>query len=392
VTAEVRFEGANKRLMNRWLGRQILYRRQGRGDIGARMARAFREAFNDGTERAALVGTDCPGITPEILNETFEALGRNDVVLGPATDGGYYLIGLHRPTPELFVNLPWGTREVMERTLQIAKERGLRVHAVKTLGDVDKPEDIHIWRDEELRFRSESCKERISVIIPTLNEASNLAETLAKIRTVEEIEVIVADGGSHDGTMEIARSLGVKVIETDTGRATQMNAGAAAATGNILLFLHADTRLPDNFTEHVRQMLEQRGTAGGAFQLSIDAPGWFLRLIERGANWRSTFLQMPYGDQAFFLRADLFREMGGFPDVPIMEDLEFVRRLRERGAIVIAPVPVVTSARRWLMLGSWRTTLTNQGALAAYYAGVPLLTIARWYNKKARPASSSDKD
>ena len=207
---------------------------------------------------------------------------------------------------------------------------------------------------------------------------------MARIRNAEGVETLVVDGGSTDRTVEIAESFDVKVITAERGRAKQMNAGASAATGDILLFLHADTNLPDRFSEYIRRILARPGTAAGSFKLRIDAPMPGLRLIERAANWRSRNLQMPYGDQALFLKTSLFREMGGFPDIPIMEDLEFVRRLRKRGGIVIAPVPAVTSARRWLALGLWRTTLINQCALAAYYAGVSLPSIAGWYHRKKR--------
>ncbi|MBI1747526.1 MAG: TIGR04283 family arsenosugar biosynthesis glycosyltransferase [Acidobacteria bacterium] len=222
---------------------------------------------------------------------------------------------------------------------------------------------------------------RISIIIPTLNESDYIAATLYSARRDPDGEVIVADGGSRDGTVALARALGARVIMSPAGRAWQMNAGAAVATGDVLLFLHADTRLPANFAEHVRTALDQPGVAAGAFELRIDAERRGLRIIERSANWRSRRLQMPYGDQAIFLRADRFREVGGFQDIPIMEDLELIQRLRRQGRISIVPVPVTTSARRWLMLGIWRTTWINQRVLLAYYWSMAPTRLARWYDR-----------
>lgn len=193
------------------------------------------------------------------------------------------------------------------------------------------------------------------------------------------VEVIVVDGGSQDDTVQIAQSLGAKVLSAPNGRACQMNAGALAATGDILLFLHADTRIPPLFDTLVRKALLAANTAAGAFELRIDASLRGLRLIESGVNLRSRWLQMPYGDQAIFLKTEVFHNIGGFPSLPIMEDFELMRRLRRLGRIVIIPVPVLTSGRRWLRLGVLKTTLINQGAIIAYLLGVPPERIARWY-------------
>jgi len=191
----------------------------------------------------------------------------------------------------------------------------------------------------------------ISVIIPVLNDAEALDLALGSTQDYTGVECIVVDGGSSDESAEVAQSRGVKVLLSPPGRARQMNAGAEVAEGRFLLFLHADTRLPEGFDGHVRQILTGSGVAAGAFQLQIDAPSARLRLIEKAANWRSRYLQMPYGDQAIFLRKELFREMGGFPDLPIMEDFQLIRRLQGEGRIVIAPAAVVTSGRRWKKTG-----------------------------------------
>lgn len=224
-------------------------------------------------------------------------------------------------------------------------------------------------------------KEKISIIIPVVNEAKTISGAIASIQQGANVEVIVVDGGSQDSTVEFAQSLGVKVLSASRSRACQMNVGAASATGDILLFLHADTRLPAQFDTLVRTTLIQPDVIAGAFALRIDAPLWSLRLIEIGVNWRSRTLQMPYGDQAIFLNSKLFQEIGCFPEIPMMEDFELIRRLRRLGRIAIISSPIFTSGRRWLQLGVAKTTLMNQIAIISYLLGVSPQKIKRWYRR-----------
>jgi rSAM/selenodomain-associated transferase 2 len=223
---------------------------------------------------------------------------------------------------------------------------------------------------------------KISIIIPAINEAGNIKEAIATTQDSINIEVIVVDGGSSDDTVAIAQSLNVKVISSSPGRAVQMNAGAVAASGEILLFLHADTRLPTGFDEMIRTALQQPGTVAGAFKLRIDASLLSLRWVEWGVNVRSHFYQMPYGDQAIFLTKKVFQQIGGFPELPIMEDFELMRRLKRIGHVVIIPTPVVTSARRWLQKGVLKTTLLNQIVIIAYLLGVSPERICSWYRRE----------
>ncbi len=224
-------------------------------------------------------------------------------------------------------------------------------------------------------------RKRISIIIPTLNEGDHIAETLASTQGVPDVEVIVVDGGSQDGTLETAKSCGAKLVISSPGRARQMNAGAAQAMGDILLFLHGDTRLPRRFDAYIHQTLARPGVVAGAFRMGVDGDLFGLRLLEKLVNFRSRRLQLPYGDQALFLRADLFWEIGGFPYMPIMEDFEMVRRLRRLGRIVTGPVSILTSARRWEKIGIVRATLINYTLPLAYYLGVSPSRLARWYGR-----------
>jgi uncharacterized protein len=220
---------------------------------------------------------------------------------------------------------------------------------------------------------------RISVIIPTLNEAANLPQTLACLARLPQLEIIIADGGSQDQTRDIAQNFGAQVIQTTLGRSTQMNQAAQQATGEVLLFLHADTLLPQDWRKWVTQTLENPQIIAGAFELAIDAPNPGLRWIEWGVKWRSRLLQLPYGDQAIFLRAATFHQMGGFPDLGIMEDFVFVRQLQPLGQIAIVPVTVQTSARRWESRGVWPTMWLNQVILVGFHLGISPDRLRRWY-------------
>jgi hypothetical protein len=357
------------------------------------MERAFEAAFRDSKGATVIVGSDIPGISPDIIQQAFEGLQKNDLVLGPALDGGYYLIGMKKTIPaetypRLFDGINWGTGEVLSQTLQTARESGLRFVLLESLTDVDRPVDLHIWQEVKKTAAKPSPAQKISIIIPVLNEAATIARTLSHLEGGDNLEVIVVDGGSIDETTELAASRRTKVIQSNPGKAVQMNTGAAAAAGDILVFLHADTQLPEDFSHQIVSALNQNGVAAGAFRLTIDSSGAGIRIIERMANLRSRFLRLPYGDQALFMRKTLFDEIGGFPDLPIMEDFILVRRLKRKGKIVIVPAAVVTSPRRWLHLGIFKTWLINQLIIIAYYLGIPPERLTRLYRREKGKADN----
>ncbi len=230
----------------------------------------------------------------------------------------------------------------------------------------------------------------ISIIIPVLNEELMIGRTLQNIQNILNIQstgsllcqIIVVDGGSHDRTLEIVKSLPVEVLQITGGRAVQMNEGAKIATGEILLFLHGDTLLPADFADWVTKIINTPGAIAGAFRLKINSSQPLLRLIEILVNVRSHYGQLPYGDQAIFLRTETFRKIGGFPLMPIMEDFVLIRQLGKMGKIAIAPVAVITSERRWQKLGICQTTLINQMMIIGYWCGVSPAKLAQWYRKQ----------
>ena len=193
------------------------------------------------------------------------------------------------------------------------------------------------------------------------------------------VEVIVADGGSQDRTVAVATTAGARVIRAPLGRGSQQNAGARAAQGQVLLFLHADTKLPEGFAAHIRETLAQPGIVAGAFRFAIGAEGWRFRVLEHCANWRAGWLGLPYGDQALFLPAARFQAMGGFREVALLEDLELVLRLRKMGHLALLASPALTSPRRWQRLGIVRTTVVNQLILLGFFCRLNPGRLTRWY-------------
>ncbi len=229
----------------------------------------------------------------------------------------------------------------------------------------------------------------ISIVIPTLNESNYLADTLQSIfdAVSNPIEIIVVDGGSIDNTVEIAMKFGVQVLLCGNGRSYQMNAGATVATGDVLVFLHGDTRVPTGFDRWVEKwsnlskssLLKEEQSIAGAFNLKINSDRLGLRWVEWGVKVRSKFFNLPYGDQALFLKASTFHELGGFPELPIMEDFVFVRSLSKCGKITIVPASVTTSARRWEQQGIFKTTIINQIMILGYYLGISPDRLKQWY-------------
>ena len=394
VEIEIRFVGGSLEAMRAAFGDDASYRPQGDGDLGNRMGRALREAFEESAPSVVVIGSDCPRIHGDHFVRTLAFLSevKGSVVLGPALDGGYYLIGMDRPRPELFEGVAWSTDRVCMQTLEAVRRLGLSYLTLEPLADVDRPEDLAVWQAALNRLDDPASPPRVTVVIPARDEEAAIGAALDSAQAAPDVEVIVADGGSRDGTVAVAIGRGALVVGGWSGRARQMNAGAARARSELLVFLHADTVLPPGYAEVVERTLAAPETVAGAFRLAIDGPLGSFGAIEFLVHLRSTLLHIPYGDQALFLRTGTFRALGGFPDSPIMEDLELVRRLRRIGAVRVAPEAVRTSARRWRDRGILRMTLLNQVCLTAYFLGVSPARIAGWRGPgraRSRPEGAS---
>ena len=219
----------------------------------------------------------------------------------------------------------------------------------------------------------------ISVIIPTLNEELTLEKSLISVGNSKDVEIIVSDGGSDDATLAIAERLADKTLSSPSGRGAQLNQGAAAALGDILLFLHADTILPAGWEDYIGEALRDEEVAGGAFSFSLPNRSIPFAFIILMVNIRSRLLKLPYGDQALFVRRRIFDKLSGFRQIPIMEDVELVKGMRRLGRIQILDQPVITSSRRWEKEGWIRTTFRNLCLLFLYHLGVSPERLYRFY-------------
>jgi rSAM/selenodomain-associated transferase 2 len=236
---------------------------------------------------------------------------------------------------------------------------------------------------EKHRAGLAKCNPSFSVVVPVINEAeriNGLIEHLGSLDLSESIEIIVVDGDPAGPTIKAVADDDVIVALSDKGRARQMNKGAQLARGEVIMFLHADTQLPPNALRAARSVLADDDCVGGAFNLGVDTKNILIHGIAAISNFRNRLHRVPFGDQAIFLRRDYFNDIGGFRDIPFMEDIEMMRRIRKRGdRIRILPEQVTSSARRWEKEGVVFCALRNAFVLALFGLGVSPQRLARFY-------------
>jgi rSAM/selenodomain-associated transferase 2 len=221
---------------------------------------------------------------------------------------------------------------------------------------------------------------RLSIVVPMLNEEREIARTLASLRAAAPgAEIIVVDGGRHDSSVERARPLADRVIQAPRGRARQMNAGARGARGCVLAFVHADTLVPPTFASDIAEALSDCATVGGRFDVELGDRAFVYRLIGALISFRSRLSRTATGDQAIFVRRDVFESLGGYREIDICEDLDFARRLKRKGPVACVRSRVVTSTRRWRQDGVVRTVFTMWAIRLAFLCGVPPARLGRLY-------------
>ncbi len=360
---EICYTGGSLKQMKNWLGNGFSYTEQDQGDLGARMYSAIKKSLHNGSSKVVLIGTDIPEPVSEFIDQTFSALDENDIVLGPATDGGYWLIGMKRPC-NIFDGVSWGKETVLCQTVDMAKQHGCSVYQLPPVNDIDTVDDLLRWDP-----KGEWKNPFISVIIPVFNEEAGIEKTIERVKN-KDAEVVVVDGGSADGTITIAEKLRTKVIKSSKRRSIQMNTGALLSKGNNLLFLHADTMVPENYISLIFEALMDKKSVAGAFQFRTDMDNTIMRYLEYMVNLRSGFLKLPYGDQGIFISKADFVKAGGYPDVPVAEDIFFIRRVKKSAKVRIIPEYAITSSRRWKNHGFLKTTFVNAVIFFGCYLGI----------------------
>jgi uncharacterized protein len=373
-------------------GRGLPLVEQGTGDLGARLERVLGLGLTRSPAVVA-VGSDTPGFPAPLLEECFQALGRADAVLAPAADGGFTLLGLRRCPPGLLRGLPWSGPDTFRATEARLRARGLSVARARPFFDVDGPADLARLRVElaegtvQARHSAEvlrglAVKPWLSVVVPVLNEGRRLEVALRRLVGLPAVdEVLVVDGGSRDGTRAVAQTVpGVRLLDAPRGRARQMNAGAAAALGEVLCFLHADVTLPRDAVGHIAQALAQDTVVACAFRTrTVDDVGqsWASAFLPV-ADLRSRWTHLPYGDQAVSVRRTAFARVGGFPDQPLLEDVELARKLSRVGRVLRLRPKVTVSGRRFLKR-PLRTLLFWNTFPALYRLGIRASLLEKLY-------------
>ncbi len=379
---------------------------QGGGDLGARLEKVSRRALSDHSYVIA-VGADSPGLPAKYLEQAREALARADAVIGPSEDGGFYLLGLRKCPTGLLSGIPWSAPTTCLETIAKLQAAGLTVYILDDWFDVDTAQDLERLSTLITAKQIEASKTkhflethawcwagaqpiRCSVIIPTLNEREFLPQTLrALAQQVWIHEVIVADGGSTDGTREwLAAQNFARVVDAPAGKGNQINQGARAASGDVLLILHADCQLPPDAGERIASVLQSQEVAGGCFEVRFNASQpRSLKLVAAGINSRCRLAKAATGDQGIFVRKRIFEQAGGCPDWPLFEDVDLVRRIKKVGRFAVLRSQLLVSPRRHLARGVFRTVLLIYALRLAFWLGVSPFTLKKWFDDSRPPAS-----
>lgn len=366
-----------------------IYTEQRGSSLGERMYNALEDAFAMGYEKAVLIGTDIPELEAESINIAFDNLDGADIVIGPTADGGYYLIGMKELCCEAFDVEHYGGRSVLEDTVNSIEKAGLSIACTDSYHDMDSREDLsgylrRMRSDKRLRL-SETAKfikanAGISIIVPIYNEASTIRKMTDQLMQYKgDAEIIFVDGGSSDDTLNIIGDE-YTVLTGAKGRAAQMNLGAEKSNGDILFFLHCDSVLPPNALEEIRACITDNEY--GCFGVQFNSSNIFMLTNRIISNHRAWNRGLPFGDQGIFISRELFFDMGKFPEIPIMEDYEFSRRLAATG---IKPGRtkhrITTSARRYGRgtLSILKTEYRMWDLRRKYRAGTDINKIAELY-------------
>jgi hypothetical protein len=355
------------------------FRSQDGEHLGTRMANALRSAFATGADKVVLIGTDLADIQATDLERAFKDIGNKVAVLGPAADGGFYLIGADRPLDSALHFGVWGTSDVFSRTARALEAGGFCVRPAAERNDVDCMRDLERLESDFLFASS------ISVIIPTLSAAHKLSPLLTYVENSlwPGDEIVVVTGSAVEKTALQRISPSLTVVNAGVGRGIQQNIGAMLSRNTILFFLHDDTIPPPEFAYLIRRACRDKPEALGCFKLRFVPSNRALAAIASWANLRTVLFKLPYGDQGFFCRRELFERIGGFGRRYLMEDVELVSKLHRMGGpgriVSMLPVPVYSSSERYFRKGVLKACLQNHSTFLLSVLGRDERALYRKY-------------
>jgi rSAM/selenodomain-associated transferase 2/rSAM/selenodomain-associated transferase 1 len=319
------------------LGEDKMYFPQIGTNLGEKMYQSFQYILKKGYKACVLIGTDVPEIRAVHIKKAFSTLEDKEVVFGPTTDGGYYLVGMKIPRIEVFHKQSYGHEHVMKEVSRHLRNQEITVGYIPKLSDMDVPEDLRNYRERiRINPRLQQTKtgrylirtSKISIIIPTYNEETTIVKMQNQLRKLKDkCEIIFVDGGSTDQTLRLI-SPEFRVLHSQKGRQNQMNMGAKASTGDILFFLHCDSELPEDPLSQIRYVMKDYRV--GCFGIAFHSRNFFLLMCRIISNHRVKDRKVIFGDQGIFIDRNLFFEIGMFPNLPIMEDYQLSLTLKER--------------------------------------------------------------
>jgi len=361
-----------------------------KGDLGQKMEHAFGYCFEKGYKKVACIGSDCITIQPKDLENAFFDLENKELVFGPATDGGYYLIGMRNLYPIVFQNMPWSQSNLLLSTLEICKSKGLSVTILRTLSDIDYEDDLLSHKEELKMFNKEffsflddEQEFKLSVIIPAYNEEKTILKCIELLDTTDNRlkEIIVVDGQSSDQTVSLAKKTAAKVIVSpQKGRAFQMNYGASQSIGNYLYFVHADTQVPASYLDDIQSQKEAKIKVG-CYRFKFDTNHTLLKL--NAFMTRFPFLICRGGDQTLFIEKKLFDQLDGFDEKhTIMEDYSILQKVKKRKEnFRVIPKNVIVSSRKYDENSYWKVQYANYIAYNMFKKGKSQEEIKKKYKQ-----------